>query len=385
MIQRLPSPLDGWCESAFTSTAQVLALQLSEGAHHGVALTVYHRGRLVIDAWGGRRGVGSSRGWDRDTMAVGLSATKGISSLALHMAVERNTVSYDASLADFWPEVADRRVTIRHVLAHQAGLAAIRHEIPEPFVMADWDRMRNAVARQRPAWTPGTRNGYHGLTFGWLVGELVRRIDGRPLSRFVEQEISKPLELDGCYLSTPAEEHSRVAPLRVPRTGAHQRLSKSRQNDRGSMTLQALLPLEDVVSFVNSSRGLTACAPAFNGVFTARSLARVYCELERIARGRDGIVNEATLKQAAHPQNPRRPDLVLKYPVQWTLGYMHKVGSTVPSNRAFGMAGFAGSVGGCDPEAQLAFGLVCDQVDTSGFGARRTEVVFRELYETLAR
>ena len=132
------------------------------------------------------------------------------------MAMERAGVDYDAPVASVWPEFGKPAVTIRHVLCHEAGVPQIRGEVPDVWAMADWNPMVAMMERLEPLWEPGTANGYHAVNFGWMVGELVRRIDGRDLPTFLADEIAGPLDLDGFYIGTPESEHHRAVPLIGP-------------------------------------------------------------------------------------------------------------------------------------------------------------------------
>ena len=205
--------MDGWVRAGFENVAQVFRRQLRRTTG-GAAVAVYHRGELVADLWGGRRT--EDEPWQRDTLAMCFSTTKGVTSTALHLLADRGQIEYDAPVAAYWPEFAQggkEHVTVRHVLTHSAGLHRMRTLVDRAHRMLDWDYMVAALERAEPAYEPGSRHGYHALTYGWLAGELVRRVSGRPIARFVEEELARPLDLDGLYAGCPPEHPSRVAPL----------------------------------------------------------------------------------------------------------------------------------------------------------------------------
>ena len=291
------------------------------------------------------------------------------------MAMERAGIDYDTPVASVWPEFGKPAVTIRHVLCHEAGLPQIRGEIPDVSAMADWDLMVAMMERLEPLWEPGTANGYHAVNFGWMVGELVRRIDGRDLSTFLADEIAGPLDLDGFYIGTPESEHHRAVPLIAPEIDE---ATFSAFVPPDSIAWRALSPDGDIVGFVNSPQGLSTCGPAFSGAFTARSLAAFYATLER-GGARDGVrlLSEETLARATTVQNTR-PDLVLVLPMHWRLGFMGGGGMLAiagPNEEAFGHAGYGGSVALADPKAEVAVAVTLDRLEINLLGGDRVAAV----------
>jgi CubicO group peptidase (beta-lactamase class C family) len=348
---------------------------------------VYHRGQLVVDLWGG-----TSTGrqpWERDTLAMCFSTTKGVISTALHVLADRGQISYDAPVAAYWPQFAQNgkeRITVRHVLTHSAGLHRMRTLVDHARRMLDWEYMVAALERAEPAYEPGRRHGYHALTYGWLAGELLRRVSGRPVARFVEDELARPLGLDGLFVGCPPGQRSRVAPL-APMAGALGRRlglqpgavlsgpvgripSLLRLPASPRRFANALLPrgIEDVLW---GPEVMDAEIPAANGFFTARSLAKLYALL---AHGGeiDGarLLSARTLEQIAVVHS-RGPDLVLVLPMGWRLGYhgAFTTRGTVPG--AFGHFGFGGSGGWADPRRDLAVAMVCNRGTGSPIGDLR--------------
>lgn len=364
----LPDGVHGWCDARFATVAATLGAQLAAGVHHGVAVAVRHRGRPVADLWGGA--------FAEDTLAVSFSTTKGPMSLAVHMALERAGIGYDTPVAAVWPEFAQAGkagVTVRQLLCHEAGIPQIRGEVADVWAMTDWDAMVATVERLAPVWEPGTANGYHALTWGWLAGELLRRVDGRPPAQFLAEEVAGPLGLDGCFLGTPAGELHRLAPvawdaryLTMPHL--HELLPPD------SLTLRAVDPGGDMVDFVNSDAGRAAVVPAITGSFTARSLAAVYATLER-GGTLDGVrlLPPETVAAATAVQNDR-PDLVLFLPMYWRLGFM---GLRVGAPTAYGHAGLGGSIGMADPRTGLALAMTLDRLELDLLGDDRSGAVIR--------
>ncbi|MGI9603122.1 MAG: serine hydrolase domain-containing protein, partial [Acidimicrobiales bacterium] len=286
--------MDGWSDPGFAAVSDTFEEQL-ERTNGGAALAVYHRGEKVIDLWGGNRTI-EGEPWESDTLAMCFSTTKGVASFALHLQADKGLIDYDEPVATYWPEFAQNgkeAVTVRHVLSHSAGLHRLRSVIEGAHHMLDWEHMVDALAREKPAYEPGTQAGYHALTYGWLVGEIVRRVTDRQLSDVVVDEIAGPLDLDGLYLGCPPEHRHRVAPLepmgtmrgRIPKPLLRVEKQIGKQMGRALSAVRspvnprrmvnALVPrgMEDVIT---STEIMDASIPAANGFFTARSLAAMY-------------------------------------------------------------------------------------------------------------
>lgn len=367
----LPEGVSGWCDRRFSGVADVLARQLARGAHHGAAVAVRHRGRPVVDVWGGA--------FAEATLAVSFSTTKGPVAVAVHMALERAGIGYDTPVAELWPEFAragKAGVTVRQCLCHEAGIPQIRDQVPDVWAMADWDAMVETVQGLSPLWEPGTANGYHALTWGWLAGELVRRVDGRPLPRFLAEEVAGPLGLDGCFVGVPPAEEHRLAPVSWnPVYLDMPPLDQLLPED--SLVLRAVAPRGDIVEYVNSERGRSSCVPAITGAFTARSLATVYAALER-GGALDGarLLRPDTVAAATAVQNDRR-DLVLYTPVHWRLGFMGvaPADGAAAAGAAYGHAGLGGSLAMADPRAELAVAVTLDRLELDLLGDSRAGAV----------
>ena len=373
--------MDGFAHNDFAEVERVFERQLGRTSG-GAGVTVYHRGEPVVDLWGGtREPQGEPVPWERDTVAMCFSTTKGVASTALHILADRGLVDYDERVATYWPEFAangKQDVTVRHVLTHSAGLHRLRSLIDHGQRMHDWDHMVEALAAAAPAYPPGTRHGYHALTYGWLVGEIVRRVEGRPFAEVVRTEIAEPLGLDGLYIGLPESERHRVAPLGPigiprPRHRPLRRVEKQVGRQLGRAVSRLPLPINTRrVANALAPRGvedalilgtdvMDASIPAANGFFTARSLARMYA---MIAAGGelDGVrlLSGRTVVEMAKVQR-HGFDLVLVMPMDWRLGY-HRVFTTRGAlPRALGHFGFGGSGGWADPSRELAVAMVCSR------------------------
>lgn len=345
----------------------------------GAALAVLHDDELVIDVWGGRRVEDDP--WESDTMAMVFSTTKGIASTALHVLADRGEIDYDAPVMEYWPEFGCKgkeTATVRHVLTHSAGMHRLRSVIRHAEDMLDWETMVEALAASEPAYPPGTQTGYHAITYGWLVGEVVRRVSGIPIEEFVAREIAAPLALDGLYVGCPPGERHRVSPLTsmgVPTNvvppmlrGIERRageafgkfLSLVRFPVNPRRLINALAPrgVEDVLF---GDEVMDASIPAANGFVTARSLARMYgifAGMGTTAGVR--MLSPDTVAQVARVQVTRR-DRILVLPMMWRLGYHGIVSTRGYLPTAFGHFGFGGSGGWADPSRGLAVAMVCNR------------------------
>jgi CubicO group peptidase (beta-lactamase class C family) len=279
-----------------------------------------------------------------DSLFPVFSTTKGIAATAVHRVVERNRVSYDRRISEVWPEfgaAGKREITLRQALSHSAGIPCM--PVGLDFAqLADWDSMCAAIARLAPMSPPGEQTVYHAMTYGWIVGEFARRVDGRPFREIFEQEIAQPLGTTEMFIGLPVALDARVATLEETNPPAPEVDDRQPQVVPGWIQpLHRSMERRDV-------RG--ACIPATNGLMSARAIARHYAAL--LPSGADGVrlLSDATLREATTPSHARAPE--------WGLGY--QLGGTVfypESDRAFGHGGYGGSIGVADRELDLAIGV----------------------------
>jgi len=383
--------LDGYVHPDFSEVARVLRKQIpgtrKRFAPGGAAVCIWHRGEVVVDCWGGTRDVEGDP-WESDTMALSYSTTKGVTSTLLHVFADRGIVDYDAPVREYWPEFGQagkENITVRQVMSHQSGLYHIRDIVEDARDMLDWERMTDLLARTAPCHLPGLYHGYHGFTFGWLVGEIIQRVSGRPFREVLEAEIAKPLELDGLYVGVPEDQMHRRAQLIEPnrrrRRSTEQVERWSRVASRGLRwtgtqfdpheLVRALMP-RGIENFDFGSEAVAAASiPAANGTFTARSLAKLYAVMA--AGGElDGVrlVSSQTLDKIRQVQS-RGVGRVIPFPMRWRLGY-HRVNTIrVKVPGGIGHAGFGGSGGWADPNRNLAVALVLNSGAGSPFGDLR--------------
>lgn len=385
--------LYGTTHPDFSDVARSFRRILPRQGPGGAAVCVYHRGEKVLDVWGGTRD-DAGRPWEEDTISVSFSTTKGVASTLLHVFADRGLIDYDTPVRAYWPEFAEagkENLTVRQLLCHEAGLYAIDDMIDHASEMLDWSKMTERLAAAPPCHAPGTAHGYHGLTYGWLVGEVVRRVAGqKSFAELIEQEIAKPLGLDGLYCGVPEEEMHRCAQLfaagfDAPAEEKKRTTEKTRRTAqlwegrlerlgiryKPTETLRALLPsgMEDLD--MNDPAYRAASIPAANGMFTARSLARMYACL---AQGGelDGarLVSYETLRRASEEQN-RGAGRVIPISMRWRLGYHRVFAMLARVPGGFGHFGFGGSGAWADPQRQLAVALTVNSGVGTPFGDSR--------------
>lgn len=365
--------MDGFVHPDFTSVAEMFRRQVGRRSNSGASLTVYHQGVPVVDIWGGTRGEG--RPWQSDTMAMAFSTTKGVAATCLHILADRGLIGYDDLVHKHWPEFGTHGkdgLTVRHILSHDAGLHALRPELEHAREMVDWDHMADVMAGMTPRWPPRFATGYHGITFGWLIGELVRRISGMHLRDFVDKELAAPLQLDGLFIGAPASEMDRVARLRMGSLSLDDMDSAVSRIRSFTTTFRLKADLTQTIDtflirgfdeLLASDDVYQAEIPAMTGIFTARSVARLYAML---AGGGelDGvrILSSQTVKATSVQQN-NRIDRVVGYPMRFRLGYHGPFTTSGIPSRGIAHYGYGGSGGFADPHTNLAVGYV---VNSSG-------------------
>jgi CubicO group peptidase (beta-lactamase class C family) len=368
--------VQGTVEAGFEPLRDVFEAQFDEGQHIGAGVAVYHRGRLVADLWGGLADEDAGTPWKHETMAVSYSTTKGLTATCLHVLADRGLVDYQAPVATYWPEFAQNgksKITVYHLLTHQAGIPQLPDGCTSEDTL-DWEKMIHGIEKLAPVWEPGTDSGYHALNFGWLIGEVVRRVDGRSLGTFLREEICAPLGIDRMYIGAPASEEPNVAKLkeRFEVTPEMEAARKQYQAQGGSL-MQRSMSTEGFAEVLDSPAGHAAEIPAVSGIMNAPSLARMYACLANYGE-LDGarLMSELTVRRMSEQQS-YRPDRVIVLPVAFSMGYMNGAPGWPqgPRNTSFGHPGFGGSIGFADPEIEMSFGFVCNALTLGLTGAGR--------------
>lgn len=379
--------IHGEVAPGFEAVADAFRANFSERGEIGASVCVFHAGQKVVDLWGGWADAEARRPWERDTVAILFSATKGLAAMTMLALADAGLVDYDAPIARYWPEfgaAGKEAITVRMLMNHRAGLNAI--DLPLTFAdLADPARVAPALEAQRPRWTPGTDQGYHAVSYGLYVGELVRRITGARLGLAFAERITRPLGLDNdLWIGTPESAEPRVARL-YPAGDWATRLTKifprllfSRGNEgrvyrafvrKSSDTARAFanpidLGLRDVAR--HGTRELRARdMPWSNGVGNARSLATAYAALIGVGGPTlPRVVSERQLAPVFARQSWSPRDRVMLKAMGFSQGFIKDEPHLFsPHPESFGHPGAGGILGWADPVSQLAIGYVMNRMD----------------------
>ncbi len=377
--------IDGWVASEFEPVLDAFTANFDAHAEVGAAVCVYLDGEPVVDLWGGLADTTTGRAWAPDTVVPVFSSSKGVTAVGANLAIERGLLDPDAPVATYWPEFAANgkdAITVRQTLSHQAGLPLVDGDFTLDEVCA-WDPVVEQIARQKPIWEPGTKHGYHMKTYGWINGELIRRVTGISPGQFLRKEVADPLGID-FWVGLPEDVEPRVARLEVPKVDMRALLEPLKEK---MLLARVFSNPSDLFSYDDmwNTRQMHACEmPSSNGISDARALARLYASL--FGAGVDGIrtLNDATVARARAEQ-VRGPDTVLMVESAFGLGFMlgATFGAANPAN-VFGHAGAGGSLAFADPETGVAFGYVMNDLRfAQGEGDPRSETLVRAVYEAV--
>jgi CubicO group peptidase (beta-lactamase class C family) len=371
--------INGFVAPQFQGVFDAFVANFNSRGEIGASVAVTVNGAPVVEAWGGYADALSpqpSQAWNRDTVSLVFSCTKGATALCAHILVAQGILELDKPVAQYWPEFAANgksAITVRMLLTHQAGLAAIPFSSPvPPGGWADWNLMTSLLAGAAPFWEPGTAHGYHALTFGWLVGELVRRVSGKSLGTFFQEQVAQPLGTD-FWIGMPAGQLARVAPM-LPTLEMlpYEPFSAKIFSDPGSMQSASFFNLGGWLGLppatppaYNSEASLKAEIPAAGGVTNGRGLATMYAALANGgALGGTRLLPSDYAAQMGLIHSASSLDRTVLLPTRFGQGYHGSIDnrvlgpglSVIMGANAFGHAGFGGSVGFADPQARLSFG-----------------------------
>jgi CubicO group peptidase (beta-lactamase class C family) len=364
-----PAPhVHGHCDARFAAVRTAFEENFQGRDELGAGVTVTLDGETVVDLWGGWADAARTRPWERDTLVNVWSTSKGPTSLCAHILADRGLLDFDAPVAAYWPQFAaagKESVLVRHLLSHRAGLAGLRepHDLAQ---LCDWELTVERLAAQEPWWEPGTRSGYHALTFGHLVGEVVRHVSGLRPGAFLEREVTGPLGID-FTIGLPEKEADRAAELVHPPVASSSEQAAIFAQLAPAAVAALTNPLVGATE-ANTAGWRAAEIPAANGHGTARAVAALYGIFAgRGAYGSRQVLSPEAAERVREGQGSCR-DLVLG------AGFEHETeaglglwlsgpnGSYGPNPRAFGHDGFGGSCGLADPESGLSLGYVMNRM-----------------------
>lgn len=391
--------IDGHVAPGFELVRHEFERNFRERNDLGAAVAAYVKGEKVVDLWGGTRDARDGSRWEKDTLVLVYSTSKGLAAMTLALAHSRGWLDYDARVTDYWPEFGQEgkdQLTIRQLLKHEAGVPVIDERL-DPDLLQDFDRLAAAIAKQKPVWKPGTQHGYHGVSLGWYEGELIRRIDPqkRSLGRFFREEIAQPLSLD-VHFGIDDLPRERLA--RIERASPLKALIEARHLPRG-MALGMANPRSITYRTFANPRLRNAADldrsdyrkvefPAGGVIGSARDIARAYSAL---SPDRDGIdlSNETLAELTRYPDTPPGGwhDHVLKADTAFSLGYARplkdfRFGS---SERAFGHPGAGGSFAFWDPDRDVSFAYVMNRMGLHLRNDPREKSLREALYTCIKR
>jgi CubicO group peptidase (beta-lactamase class C family) len=389
--------VQGTCDAGFQDVLDAFVRNFTERDELGASVCVNVEGATRVDLWGGVRGrAADAAPWDVDTISIVASCTKAATALCAHVLIHRGLLDLHAPVARYWPEFAANGkgdVTVAMMLNHSAGVPALRDPVRKGGY-ADWTYMAERLAAEAPFWEPGTRNGYHMSTFGWTVGELVRRVSGRSLGTFFRDEIAGPLGID-FWIGLPDVHHGRVASLVPWIPDRKSRLPAFTEGLRlGQKSLQYLALFNTGGFRADTPEGMRVEFGAGGGIANARAIAGMYAPLANEGElGGIRLVASDHVVRMAEVSVATEIDATLLMPTRFGLGFMRSMDNRhrpagsmetmILGRAAFGHAGAGGSVGFADPEARLAFGYTMNRLGAGILLNARGQSLVDATYRTL--
>jgi CubicO group peptidase (beta-lactamase class C family) len=369
--------IEGECDPKFEPVLNAFVENFENREEVGASVCLNLEGRKLVDLWGGRVAVGGEA-WKHDTISIVFSATKGASAICAHMAADRGHLDLDAPVTRYWPGFAKagkEGAIVSMMLDHSVGLPHLRTKIKDGGVY-DYDYMVSLLENEEPFWKPGTRNGYHGITSAWTVGEMVNRSCGKRLGQFFKDEVARPLGID-FWIGLPEEQEARVAPMiAAPITDEvkNSRISQAAINEKDSATHYFMFNMGRFDP--NSRAAHQAEIGSATGISNARGLAGMYAPLANGGSlGGVRLVGPDTLTRMALTSVATHEDATLRIPTRFSLGFMKAMDnrkldnaahcSLLISAPAFGHVGAGGSIGFADPGCKMSFGYTMNRM---GFG-----------------
>jgi len=368
--------IDGYCGERFISVKNAFEKNFKLGLEVGASFAVSLNGELVVDIWGGFSDSSQTKPWEKDTIVNIFSTTKVMTALCIHLLVDRDLIDVDAPVAKYWPEFAQagkKNVLIKHLLSHSAGLPGFDEKIPVE-ALYDWDRITGLLASQKPWWKSGTKIGYHMITFGYLLGELVRRVTSKSLGEFFRDEIAVPLDID-FHIGLSENYDSRVAKIIIPEEVFSKWLIILAKLFFKKAVKVYYNPNLENTDF-NSRAWRSAEIPASNGHGNARSIAQVGSIL---ACGgmfdKKMILKLSTVEKAIEPQISGRDVVMMYAPAKFGLGFGLLNDDLLLGPRSFYWSGAGGSLCIMDLEKKLSIGYAMNKMYMKGEDPRTGKLI----------
>jgi CubicO group peptidase (beta-lactamase class C family) len=376
--------IDGFCDDRLQPVRDAFRQNFADGKEVGASLTVIHQGRVLLDLWGGYADAGRSRAWERDTLVNVFSTTKLVTALCILLLADRGQIDLDAPVARYWPEYVSHgkdKILVRHVLSHTAGVPAFTPRVSFDDLY-DWDKIIHILEAEKPHWRPGTKVGYHTLTYGYLLGEIVRRTTGRTLGQFLHDEITAPLGID-FFIGLPEREEKRVAEI-VPEKQHPTpfQLALVKFLFPTAMKIATNPPLDG--RLFNARACHAAEIPAGNGIGNARSVAQVGSILaNRGSYNGKQILSNGIVERAITEQVRGKDAIAFGRPSAWGLGVMLLNQDLLLGPRSFYATGLGGSVCVMDLERNLTIAYAMNKMAELAEGDSRSIPLVQQMWTCL--
>jgi len=371
--------IHGLCPDRFAAVRAAFAANFEAGAELGARFSLVEAGEVVIDLWAGFADRARTRAFDETTLTPVFSTTKAVAALMIARLADAGKLDYGQAVADLWPDFAQAgkdRITVEQVMSHQAGLSGFPDQM-DPALWFDWDAVCAKLAAMAPLWPPGTASGYHPITFGYLAGEIFRRVDGRTMGTALREDLAGPLDLD-LWIGLPDAEHHRVAELQRP-------TSLAKFGDHNAATKAAFLTPWASPAGRGQAEWRRIEIPSANGHATAPALARLMGSLANQGWLDGEMVLSPPLIAEAARERIRGQDLVLPFEMSWGAGFMRNAPVKVwgPGEGTFGHSGWGGSCGFADPDRRLAGAYVMNRQSADLLGDARPRRLVEAVYAAL--
>ena len=378
--------IKGHCNPRFEPVQQAFAELFDQFGELGASCAIYEKGELATNLWAGTSNKNADA-WQQDTLVNVFSVSKAVTAICVQKAVELGALALDRPVVDYWPEYGingKKRTLVSWLLNHKAGQPALKTPLPAE-ALYDWERMTETLAREEPWWEPGTRHGYHMITYGWLVGEVFRRSVGMSVRQFLQEEIAGPLGLDMAF-GVPESEFPRLADLvsaRVPPEPGRISLFNYVMENPGSLTAVALMNPLSIMSGANTPEWRQAEIPSANLHSTAAGLATLFGKLAC----REGLLQEDTIR-GCYREESRGKDPVMICDTRFGPGFMLQQPGSIeaefgPGENAFGHPGAGGALAFADPDRELGFAYTMNQMGPYVLIDPRPKKLIDALYECL--
>lgn len=372
--------VNGFCAPGFEPVVDAFLKNFEGGMELGANVCLTHEGETKVDLWGGVSDPETGKAWEEDTLSIVFSSTKGITALVAHMMIDEGKLNLDQPVAEIWPEFAangKENATVRMMMNHTVGLPVFKSKVPEGLFW-DWEATCNLLASEEPWWEPGSNQGYHAITFGWVVGELMRRVSGKSVGTLIQEYLSQPLGLD-LWCGLPEGEEARVAPM--------QTFKLAEGEMPGALAMKAMSEPESIsggfffndggfAANINTREAHAAEIPAANGITNGRGLAGAYMPFANggVVGGKR-FISEDQIARMGEVSAATGRDETLQVPTRFGLGFMLSMDnrggpdglqdSAILGRHAFGHVGAGGSIGFADPDAGMSFGYNMNQMGAS--------------------